>query len=461
MSLETSSSSGRGSRGGLSMGSSRPVPPIPEAPAPAPAPTPQWTEFSTTRSASSSRGASSSSSSRHLKKPRRPSPTSSSSEVLPAYSRHAPRVPAPPTDERSIKFRNILHQLSQQPERYENPGLLDEALGVIPLSRIYAEAEEESQIYQVEAQSLGKEKGKWGYQDCVIMALLKWFKRDFFTWVSNPLCQRCNTADMDERPPTPPTPEERARGASRVEIYQCKRCGGFERFARYNDVWTLLQERRGRCGEWANCFTMLCRAMGFRVRWVWNSEDHVWTEVYSEHAQRWVHVDSCEEAWDQPRLYTEGWGKQIAYCIAFSHDNAVDVTRRYLRNPRRCRLPRNRCPEEVLLHILNEIRDTKRTKLGLSEQERKRLEREDRHEEKELKKFEVQALIKDGLMGPIQEGEKRGRVSAGSADWKIARGEDGASVRDQSGRRNKSGERLQPESGPLDEAAYRMEQDGH
>ncbi|GAN08795.1 peptide-N(4)-(N-acetyl-beta-glucosaminyl) asparagine amidase [Mucor ambiguus] len=289
--------------------------------------------------------------------------------------------------------------------QYENQELLDKALESIPLQRLYEEAESKME----------EQGGEGSLEDSVIQRLLHWFKNEFFTWVNNAPCEYCQNTQTRGVNHLQPTTEELRFGANVVEGYHCSSCNRITRFPRYKyDPGKLLETRRGRCGEWANCFTLCCRAVGSEARIVYDTTDHVWTEVYSEYEQRWIHCDSCEEAWDRPLLYSVGWNKKLNYCTAFSVDEALDVTKRYTRN----------WPE--VLTRRTKIREP-RLAVFLEGMTAKRQENVDQNRKNVLNQRRVKELMEleeDSRKVAVKDNEMIGRQS-GSLAWRTSRGETG------------------------------------
>ncbi|CAE6532392.1 unnamed protein product [Rhizoctonia solani] len=265
--------------------------------------------------------------------PRRPTPRELSEfhilvTLLIATARPNPSAQATQAARDNIPRREpsifaTLRSLDKQMDNYENKELLDLAREQIPMERIRAEA---TALQQSDSPLACEE-------DALAQVLVQWFKHEYFKWADPIPCPRCggktNAAGM-----VPPTAYEQQGGAGRVELHVCTgengACDGSFRFPRYNDLKYLMRTRLGRCGEWANLYTLFLRAVGLRARYVWNKEDHVWNGYFSPAAGRWIHTDSCEAARDQPLLYDRGWGKkELARITAARRRNrsSSDLTR--------------------------------------------------------------------------------------------------------------------------------------
>lgn len=95
---------------------------------------------------------------------------------------------------------------------------------------------------------------------------------------------------------------------------------------------------------------------------------------------------------NQPSMLTSspGWGKKMSYVIAFSADGCCDVTRRYVRNPTDHALPRLKCSEGVLMHIIREINSMRRN--DMEKKQKFQLQADDMREDAELRKYIIEAL---------------------------------------------------------------------
>ncbi|XP_078095513.1 peptide-N(4)-(N-acetyl-beta-glucosaminyl)asparagine amidase [Mustelus asterias] len=323
--------------------------------------------------------------------------------------RQTPAQISRPVATNSRSFLVTLETHFQDVLMYEDTTLQRKALACIPTQELNKRANEKL------LRAIKLDSGATvNLEDFLLLELLQWFKQDFFQWVDSLPCNNCGEATRPSGS-LPPSSEDQRWGAQRVENHLCNKCNTSNRFPRYNHAEKLLETRRGRCGEWANCFALCCRAMGFEARYVWCTTDHVWTEVYSISQKRWLHCDPCENVCDKPLLYEIGWGKKLSYVFAFSKDEVVDVSWRYSCKHSEILIRRTQLREGLLRETINKLNS-----------ERKHFLPHDRKQEL-LERYIVELVEFISPKTP-KPGELGGRTS-GSVLWRVARGETGALAR--------------------------------
>ncbi|CAH1965985.1 unnamed protein product [Acanthoscelides obtectus] len=250
--------------------------------------------------------------------------------------------------------------------QYEDKNLRGRCRKLIPVTLLEYNAQERLRSIQKLSKKDKLLDVDVSLQDMIILELLSWFKNYFFTWVDCMECKHCGGETAFSHMSTDP---KLLVYTERIELHRCRSCHEFTPFPRYTDLNILLETRRGRCGEWANTFTLCCRAMNWDARFVVEENDHVWTEVYSITQKRWLHCDPCENICDTPLIYETGWNKNISYVIAYSAEEVQDVTWRYSSNHKEVLKRRKNCLEAELLDALLEIRDKKQKELSESRKE--------------------------------------------------------------------------------------------
>ncbi|KAH8296968.1 hypothetical protein KR044_002100 [Drosophila immigrans] len=298
------------------------------------------------------------------------------------------------------RFLQSLELYSDAVMQYEDKALLASGLSLIPVDTLTSNANEKLVGMQEMIASGECQEKEPCFRDLLLVELVNWFKTEFFEWVNTIPCKVCGSEDGKLR-------RTQTEGDVRVEITVC--CGQETKFYRYNDISQLLVTRKGRCGEFANCFTFLCRCLDYDARLVHSHFDHVWTEVYSETQLRWLHVDPSDNVVDSPLMYQHGWKRSIDYVFAYSRDDAQDVTWRYTNNHKQILQVRKLCSEKELIEALNDIRGKRQQ---FASDERKKF----------LSQRNLFEVIEMTLERTPTENELKGR-SSGSLTWRQSRGE--------------------------------------
>lgn len=345
------------------------------------------------------------------------------------------------------EFKNALERgaissiisLSSCLKRYKDPTALDTVLDTIDLTKIYAGLEEREKKQKEAKEKKGRDQNdqkeqsddeKLGYEDFLVLETLRYFREDFFKWVDKPKCPVCTDSvnvtlvNASRFPKGVPNPDE----ISIIENYNCNTCDTKVEFKRLNNPVSLLKTRSGRCGEWVNCFLLILHALiqpnQNRLRYIWNAEDHVWCEYYSLLLKRWIHLDPCENAFDNPHLYCDNWGKKMSLVIGINDGYIVDLSLKYITEDKRIE---KSLSDSTLTRLINFVNYEKLIRYYNDYIQTTAVE------EKLSALYSQVIVIRNqekldikGKEKPTKTDVPKGRQS-GSAEWTSSRGEGGSS----------------------------------
>lgn len=186
-------------------------------------------------------------------------------------------------------------------QQYEDDRLQYYGQRMIPIRRLMENAMKNMRAVQKQ-QLKDKQIKDPSFDDWLLVELTKWFNESFFEWVNTVPCKVCGKDTSQSKgssvedgvrvevcnelniqllePHRMNDLDSKMHPNNSIDFAQVLYCCNTQtKFYRYNDVAQLLLTRKGRCGEYANCFTFLCRCLGYEARLVQATFDHVWTEV--------------------------------------------------------------------------------------------------------------------------------------------------------------------------------------
>lgn len=302
------------------------------------------------------------------------------------------------SEEKRLKFteNKFLKEISSKSLdvlKFENKELQDKALEILGpfTNEFYSKLDKNTESF---------------CHELMMFQLMKWFKENFFKWVDTPTCQFCSSATKFKGI----NHEINEKNVRYAEVYECENCHLITDFKRYGICEQLLTVRKGRCGEWAYCFTLFCRSLGWEARLVVDQTDHVWTEVWSVSQKRWIHCDPCETALDKPLLYEKGWGKKLSYILAYSNEEVQDVTWRYTSSNDDVLKRRTLCTENELLNTILSLSQQRQNNLSTSRF-------------KYLAERRLKECIELLFNCKSANNENYGGRTSGALTWRLARGE--------------------------------------